>query len=347
MRLGTGNLSVCQGPAIAFKFLLVMHFNDFLLEPIKKISFKLFVAKRKKWFSGMYPVQPPGIDFNKIFKEKINGPLPVMIARYGSVELTCVLAYILSRSHKSYFEKASGFIKGEIPAFWFGHKNRTEICSNAGFFPNDKKLITRFCKKMQEDVKEVDILLSWLKGEEYILPFLPKNCTVMSLWAVEPFFQEVPWTMCLQGKKVLVIHPFAKSIARQYHNRHKIFPGKQVLPEMELKTFKAVQTIANNDAPFETWFDALDYMKQEIEKIDFDIALIGAGAYGFPLAAHIKRMGKKAVHIGGSLQLYFGIIGLRWEQIPHFKALFNEHWVRPLPEEYPQNHLKVEGGVYW
>ena len=185
------------------------------------------------------------------------------------------------------------------------------------------------------------------KGEEYILPFLPKNCTVMSLWAVEPFFQEVPWTMCLQGKKVLVIHPFAKSIARQYHNRHKIFPGKQVLPEMELKTFKAVQTIANNDAPFETWFDALDYMKQEIEKIDFDIALIGAGAYGFPLAAHIKRMGKKAVHIGGSLQLYFGIIGLRWEQMPHFKALFNEYWVRPLPEEYPINHLKVEGGAYW
>ena len=50
-----------------------MHFNDFLLEPIKKISLKPFVAKREKWFSGKYPVQPPGIDFNKIFKEKING----------------------------------------------------------------------------------------------------------------------------------------------------------------------------------------------------------------------------------------------------------------------------------
>ena len=27
---------------------------------------------------------------------------------------------------------------------------------------------------------------------------------------------------------------------------------------------------------------------------------LGCGAYGFPLAAHVKRMGKKAIHMGGS-----------------------------------------------
>jgi len=27
--------------------------------------------------------------------------------------------------------------------------------------------------------------------------------------------------------------------------------------------------------------------------------------------------------------------------------MFNEHWVRPLPEETPQNHIKVEDGCYW
>lgn len=48
-------------------------------------------------------------------------------------------------------------------------------------------------------------------------------------------------------------------------------------------------------------------MKDEIDKRDYDIALIGCGAYGFPLAAHIKRSGKKAVHLGGALQLLFGI----------------------------------------
>ena len=324
-----------------------MHFNDFFLEPLKKISFKFFVTKRQKWFSGNDVFQTPAIDPFEIFREKINGALPLMIARYGSTELTCVLAHIISHSQKSYFEKTLEYIQGEIPAFWLGYKNRTEICANSGFFPNDKKLIIRFCERMQHDVKELDILLTWLNGEKYVYPFLSPSCKNISLWAVEPFFQEIPWTMCLEGKKVLVIHPYAKTIAKQYLNRHNIFPLKEVLPEMDLMTFKAVQTIENNESPFETWFDALDYMKNEIEKIDFDIALIGAGAYGLPLAADIKRMGKKAIHIGGSLQLYFGIIGLRWEQMPHFKAIFNEHWVRPLPEEHPQRYKKMEGGAYW
>jgi len=53
-----------------------------------------------------------------------------------------------------------------------------------------------------------------------------------------------------------------------------------------LLTLKAVQTIANTkDDRFDTWFDALDYMYNEALKLDFDVALIGCGAYGYPLAA--------------------------------------------------------------
>ena len=58
-------------------------------------------------------------------------------------------------------------------------------------------------------------------------------------------------------------------------------------------------------------------MKAQIDKEDFDICLIGAGAYGFPLAAYVKRKGKKAVHLGGALQLLFGIKGSRWEDPNH------------------------------
>lgn len=32
--------------------------------------------------------------------------------------------------------------------------------------------------------------------------------------------------------------------------------------------------------------------------MEFDIAIIGCVDYGFPLAAHIKRIGKQATHIG-------------------------------------------------
>ena len=98
-------------------------------------------------------------------------------------------------------------------------------------------------------------------------------------------------------------------------------------------------------------------MEDEMDKTDYDICLIGCGAYGFPLAAHAKRKGKKAVHLGGALQLLFGIKGKRWEakdyatkwHLPQdaYSSLFNEYWVRPSINETPSTALKVEGGCYW
>ena len=84
-------------------------------------------------------------------------------------------------------------------------------------------------------------------------------------------------------------------------------------------------------------------MKEQMQKIDFDIALIGAGAYGFPLGAYAKELGKKALHIGGMLQLYFGIRGKYYDQFNYH----NEYWTRPLEEEKPQGFKKVEAGRYW
>lgn len=325
----------------------MLHYNDLLLEPLKKISFKLFVAKKSKWWHGDYKYVTHGIDSVGTFREIIQSRRPAMVARYGSTELTCVLAHILSQSKRSYLKNVSAFLKGEIPTFWYGIKNTSEICDNSGFFPNDVRLIERFSERMLNDTKLLDVFLTWMDGEKYIFPYFPTDCKIISLWDIQPFFQHTPWTMFLEGKKVLVIHPYAKSIANQYQRRQFVFPDKQILPNMSLITFKAVQTIRNNKSEFSTWFEALNYMTSQIKKIDFDIALIGAGAYGFPLAADIKRMGKIAFHIGGSLQLYFGIRGQRWDVDPNFQKMFNEYWVRPLAEEHPNNYTKGEGAVYW
>ena len=86
-------------------------------------------------------------------------------------------------------------------------------------------------------------------------------------------------------------------------------------------------------------------LEKEISKIEFDIAILGCGAYGFPLAAYIKRKGKKAVHLGGSTQLLFGIFGKRWET-SHF-SLINKYWVRPAEDERPKNYKSIEDGCYW
>lgn len=164
---------------------------------------------------------------------------------------------------------------------------------------------------------------------------------------LEPYDYPYPWSKALEGKKVLVIHPFAKSIELQYKKRELLFANINVLPAFDLITLKAVQTIAGERTDFATWFDALKWMEDEIDKLDFDVAIIGCGAYGFPLAAHCKQIGKKAIHLGGATQILFGIKGKRWEELPAVAALMNEHWVSPLPEETPKEKIKVEGGCYW
>ena len=88
-------------------------------------------------------------------------------------------------------------------------------------------------------------------------------------------------------------------------------------------------------------------MKLQITKLEFDVAIIGCGAYGFPLAAHIKRMGKKAVHLGGATQMLFGIKGKRWIEIKKFNSIINKFFVFPDTEEQVVNSSKVENGCYW
>jgi len=164
--------------------------------------------------------------------------------------------------------------------------------------------------------------------------------------------------MALQNKKVLVIHPFNESIECQYKKRNKLFKNQKTLPDFELITYKSIQSIAGNETTYKNWFDALKSMENEIEKINFDICILGCGAYGLPLAAFIKRLGKKSIHLGGGVQLLFGIKGSRWENnykwkyLPetintNYTMLYNDYWTRPLLNETPKNAFKMENGAYW
>ena len=157
---------------------------------------------------------------------------------------------------------------------------------------------------------------------------------------IEPYLGRMPWSQVLENKKVLVIHPFAASITSQYEKREKLFRDKNILPSFELSTLQAVQSAGSNTVDFDNWFDALESMQTKIKNMDFDVAIIGAGAYGLPLASHVKSIGKQAVHLGGATQMLFGIYGQRWLNDPLRKPFINEHWVRPLPSEKIENALK-------
>lgn len=268
---------------------------------------------------------------------------PCMIARFGSVELQAVVDSLYPPT----ISNAVRFIKGEIPSWGYAPSTMRTMRINAGFFPATPKMLDRFGELMKDCMKEVDILGSWRPEEAEVLDMMPQ-CTRVPLYALEPYYFEHTWMPALEGKKVLVIHPFEDTIRKQHARLDKLFANPEMAPHYELKTIKAVQSIAGNQPEgFNDWFEALDWMKREIDKTDFDIAIIGCGAYGFPLAAYVKQIGKKAIHLGGATANLFGIRSNMVDNSEQLRALVNEYWVRASKEETPNGKELVEGSLYW
>jgi len=309
------------------------------------ITYKLIKGYRDRY------IMPPinRADFEKdliqdadtaaeIIFEALSSEKPTIISRYGSNELDATLNY--KKTHPLSFLR-------RIYPFWIGDRTKKKMKIEAGFFPSNDKTLSQFSDLIYRITSDIDILGTWI-GNENLMP-LSKECIKIFLPRIEPFWSRKPWTKCLEGEKIVVIHPFAESIKQQYNKRELLFANKDILPEFaSLTVIKAVQSLGGETNGFASWFDALHYMEDEIDKVDYDVALIGCGAYGMPLAAHCKKMGKKAVHLGGSLQLLFGIRGNRWEtEQDIYMQFMNEHWVRPLESERPAGAQNVENACYW
>lgn len=275
-----------------------------------------------------------GRDFtNQYIYDKIMSGKPFLAARYGDVELRTIQFTI---------EQKFG-LRSSMPQYI-----KKKMSINAGFFPTNDKAMYRFGELMLESSKSVDLFATWFNMlEDYVIHYSNKNAELCVLEYLEPFRSDKPWSKALCGKKVLVVHPFAESIKSQYAIREKLFENKDILPQFELLTYKAIQSQANASCEYDTWFDALDKMFFDIRQIDFDIAILGCGAYGLPLAAKIKSIGKQAIHLGGATQILFGIKGARWEDKPEIARIFNKYWVRPSSNERPEGAEKVEGACYW
>ena len=311
--------------------------NRFLQHIIDKLRGKPIALEKSHYgYKHIYK----GYDAQDLIFNELTEDKPTMICRFGGTELSIVNYYLR--------HKKDNFIK-----YTQRLKNKIEFLS--GFFPATDYNLSRFSYEFLELVKNIDIIGVWFNsGEEKILEEYGKNAKLVHLVDISPVengcsfdIKAKPYTKALEGKKVLVIHPFSETIKNQYQKREFLFNNSDTLPKFELITIKAVQSLHDNveGLSYKSWFEALDYMKHQISQIDFDIAIIGCGAYGIFLADYIKSIGKKAIHMGGATQLLFGIIGQRWEEA--LKSKINEYWVRPSKADKPKGAEKVEGGCYW
>lgn len=287
-------------------------------------------------------------DANDFCYKLLDSNIPCMISKFGTVELGALQQYQSSLKKHFTFKEYMDFIKCIKPGLYTLY-NISGLCNQAGFFPNDTSLLKKFYEEYIRSIKEIDVLGSYIYGEKDFESELINAKRVNIEGYYYPFLFKNPWTKILKGKKVLVIHPFSEDIQYQYSRKELIWKERteEILPDFHLITYKAVQSMLGIKTPYKTWFEALEHMKLEISHIDFDIALIGCGAYGMPLAAHIKKMGKQSIHLAGCTQVLFGIIGKRWQELPAVSKFINEYWIHPSKENTPLNAKKVENGCYW
>ena len=252
---------------------------------------------------------------NRRIKHYIQGQKPFIVGRFGAVEMHCV----------------SRWMSGQNCTL----EERNQALYAAGIFPNDQVTINGFCEVYTEAMKKVDVLGVWEVTDEKIA--IKKYCRDVELVpsrSIEPYYFDDPWSSALEEKRILIVHPFIESIDRQLKRREMIWPGMKVLPRLASVTYvKAIQSNAGGATECKDWFDALGRMENEIARRAFDVAIIGAGAYGLPLAAFVKSIGKQAIQMSGATQILFGIRGKRWDNHPVIAKFYNDAWVRPLLSE--------------
>lgn len=285
---------------------------------------------------------------NNLISNLIQSDKPFMVGRLGSTETRFIVNSLLQTKIKSDTKGIFQTLSGDINILWKKDPVFLDnLCLLSGFFPNDVSFSEKFIQIYEESISNLDVLGVW-NEMEFQIENIPQETKLCKIREIEPWFYDEPWSYQLEGKKVLVIHPFENSIKHQFLHKNDIYKNSKTLPDFELKTIKAVQTLAGQESEFEDWFEALESMKEKITKTDFDIAIIGCGAYGFPLASFVKDQGKQAIHLGGVTQLMFGIKGKRWEDWEHYTELRKDHgknWISA--NEKPQNYNKIEDGCYW
>lgn len=231
-----------------------------------------------------------------------------------------------------------------------------EIVNNAGIHTESEESLVEYTKQLCQAYDHCTAIAIWDKegpvyaatghAQEWILQ--RTRVPTIQAQALEPYYDpSYSWMSAMKGKRILIIHPFYHSIQRQLPRLASLFPNRPWFPSCQIEVVVPPMTCAGNHGG-KDWQVHLAAFYETMEKKEFDIALVAAGGYGMIIADMIHtRLHRSVMYIGGALQLFFGIIGKRWFDQKEILMLMNDHWIRPLKEDQPLHHVRVEKGCYW
>ena len=232
---------------------------------------------------------------------------------------------------------------------------------NAGIKLSNVNSIVKYSNMYLRAFENCDIYAGWESWGHYIPHIAESHNFIVNTFSMKKIFWSFaldifhyiynrPFTTALKGKRILIVSPFEESIRSKLDIRDKLYDGVDLFPDCSFVFIKPPITNGDNsseefDIELETFFTQLNKLKGK-----YDVALLSCGGYANLIANYIyEKHNASSIYIGGVLQMYFGIYGVRWmkERPDILKIFLNNHWSRPLSSEKPKNFSSIESGCYW
>ena len=294
------------------------------------------------------------IDFSKITKiliDRINDDKGFFFGRIGGSDYNILIQYYNNNKdiNKIDFEKSYDI-----------------ACNYNGYFDKEKNIDIRknnfkiYLETLENSYLNSEYLLNVCRIIEtglennynnYINEFNKYICKNKILTqfgyieAIYPFLQA--FKIFAEGKKVLIISPFSETINYQFKNKNLLINNYEY-PDFTLLTYNTPITYNNEHDNLDSiktnnWLEQSEFMANEIKNIDFDIALLSCGSYAVYLGNFIsEKMHKKAIYIGGPLNVFFCIYGKRYMTSKFFLNIINNDYIIEAFEK--EKYKNVSGG---
>ena len=158
--------------------------------------------------------------------------------------------------------------------------------------------------------------------------------------SLEPYYfmhmPEYDFPSLFKHKKVLIITSHYETTKSQLN---KMMYSKPIFHETDTEfiVYKPPQQNGGSH-DHNNWKFHFEKMKEDIQNLSFDIALVSCGGFGMIICDYIYSLGANVMYIGGALQLFFGINGARWNK-PNF--------IKPFDADKPKHPELCENSCYW
>ena len=264
----------------------------------------------------------------------IKNARPFAVGRLGGVEASIMMWALGIKPETGMLAPPLTFLETQLGA------------TNAGIRPRNKPSYRLFAKLCKESLAMLDWQGVWKTSYEAACLERLSPRQLVNVETLAP--SDTPgehWMDALEGKRVLVVSPFDATIRSQIPKLGGVWGKRGWAVNAEFKVVPFLYLIDENCG--ETWWGVYQRIATVIEGADYDVGLFGCGGLGLLFAADAKRAGRVGIHLGGHLQLLFGIYGKRHLEQEWFRAMINQYWVRPDSSEVPETAQRVENGCYW